>query len=117
MTDVRPIAPGAVRWIARTLEEAGYEVLVFHATGTGGKTMETLIADGMIEGVLDITTTEWADELVGGTLSAGPTRLDAAGKAGVPAIVTPGCLDMVNFGAPDSVPAAFAGLSLLPSRA
>ncbi|NNE90538.1 MAG: Tm-1-like ATP-binding domain-containing protein, partial [Verrucomicrobiales bacterium] len=81
------------------IEAAGYEVLVFHATGTGGKTMETLIEDGLISGVLDITTTEWADELCGGTLTAGPTRLDAAGKAGVPAIVTPGCLDMANFGA------------------
>jgi len=91
------------------LEEAGYEVLVFHATGTGGKTMETLITDGLISGVLDITTTEWADELVGGTLSAGPTRLDAAGKAGVPAIVTPGCLDMANFGASETVPAQYEG--------
>jgi len=91
------------------LEGAGYEVLVFHATGTGGKTMETLIADGMISGVLDITTTEWADELVGGTLSAGPTRLDAAGVAGIPAIVTPGCLDMVNFGGRETVPEKFEG--------
>ncbi|MDF1852784.1 MAG: Tm-1-like ATP-binding domain-containing protein [Verrucomicrobiales bacterium] len=91
------------------LEEAGYEVLVFHATGTGGKTMETLIEDGMISGVLDITTTEWADELVGGTLSAGPTRLEAAGKAGVPAIVTPGCLDMANFGARETVPEKYEG--------
>jgi len=91
------------------LEEAGYEVLVFHATGTGGKTMESLIADGLIAGVLDITTTEWADELVGGTLSAGPTRLDAAGRAGVPAIVTPGCLDMANFGERATVPARYEG--------
>lgn len=91
------------------LETAGYEVLVFHATGTGGKTMEKLIADGLISGVLDITTTEWADELVGGTLTAGPTRLDAAGKTGVPAIVTPGCLDMVNFGGRESVPSEFEG--------
>jgi len=89
------------------LEAAGYEVLVFHATGTGGKTMETLISDGMIAGALDITTTEWADELVGGTLSAGPTRLEAAGKASIPAIVTPGCLDMVNFGGRETVPAKF----------
>jgi len=94
------------------LEEAGYEVLVFHATGTGGKTMETLIADGMIAGVLDITTTEWADELVGGTLSAGPTRLEAAGLAGVPAIVTPGCLDMANFGGRETVPEQFEGRNL-----
>lgn len=91
------------------LEEAGYEVLVFHATGTGGKTMETLIEDGLISGVLDITTTEWADELCGGTLSAGPTRLEAAGKAGVPAIVTPGCLDMANFGGRETVPANYEG--------
>ena len=91
------------------LEEAGYEVLVFHATGTGGKTMETLIGEGLIEGVLDITTTEWADELTGGVLSAGPERLDAAGKAGVPAIVTPGCLDMANFGERDTVPEKFEG--------
>ncbi|MFZ4593364.1 MAG: Tm-1-like ATP-binding domain-containing protein [Verrucomicrobiaceae bacterium] len=91
------------------LEDAGYEVLVFAATGTGGKIMESLIESGMISAVLDITTTEWADELVGGVLNAGPTRLDAAGKAGVPAIVTPGCLDMVNFGEPATIPAKFAG--------
>ncbi|MDF1756590.1 MAG: Tm-1-like ATP-binding domain-containing protein [Verrucomicrobiales bacterium] len=91
------------------LEEAGYEVLVFHATGTGGRTMEKLIEDGLITGVLDITTTEWADELVGATLSAGPTRLEAAGKAGVPAIVTPGCLDMANFGARETVPEHYEG--------
>ena len=93
----------------KTLEAAGYEVLVFHATGTGGKTMETLVADGLIKGVLDITTTEWADELCGGTLSAGPTRLEAAGKAGIPAIVTPGCLDMANFGARETVPGKYEG--------
>ncbi|MFT4585984.1 MAG: hypothetical protein ACI9VS_001226 [Candidatus Binatia bacterium] len=91
------------------LEEAGYEVLVFHATGTGGRTMEKLIADGLFAGALDITTTEWADELVGGTLTAGPTRLEAAGKAGTPAIVTPGCLDMANFGARETVPAKYEG--------
>jgi uncharacterized protein (UPF0261 family) len=91
------------------LEAAGYEVLVFHATGTGGKAMEALIESGMVSGVLDITTTEWADELVGATLSAGPTRLDAAAKSGVPAIITPGCLDMANFGEPQTVPAKFSG--------
>jgi uncharacterized protein (UPF0261 family) len=91
------------------LESAGFEVLVFHATGTGGKIMESLIEAGMFHAVLDVTTTEWADELVGGILGAGPTRLDAAGKAGVPTIVTPGCLDMVNFGERASVPAKFAG--------
>ncbi len=91
------------------LEAAGYEVLVFHATGTGGRTMEGLIESGVISGVLDITTTEWADELVGGILAAGPTRLNAAGMANVPSVITPGCLDMVNFGESQTVPARFAG--------
>jgi uncharacterized protein (UPF0261 family) len=91
------------------LEQAGYEVLVFHATGTGGRTMESLIDEGLVEGVLDVTTTEWADELVGGVLAAGPKRLEAAARRGVPAIVTPGCLDMVNFWAPKTVPREFEG--------
>ena len=91
------------------LEKQGYEVLVFHATGVGGQTMESLVESGMVAGVLDITTTEWADELVGGVLSAGPTRLDAAAKTGVPAIITPGCLDMVNFHGPGTVPEKFKG--------
>lgn len=90
------------------LEDAGYEVLVFHATGTGGRAMESLIEAGMAVGVLDVTTTEWADELVGGVLNAGPTRLEAAAHGGVPAIITPGCLDMVNFGARETIPAKFA---------
>ena len=94
---------------AKVLEEAGYEVLIFHATGTGGKTMEALIESGMVKGVLDITTTEWADELTGATLSAGPTRMDAMSKAKVPAVVSPGCLDMANFGERDSVPEKFEG--------
>jgi uncharacterized protein (UPF0261 family) len=93
------------------LEEAGYEVLVFHATGTGGRAMEALIASGMVAGVLDITTTELADELVGGVLSAGPERLDAAARHGVPAVVAPGCLDMVNFGERQTVPDTFASRS------
>jgi uncharacterized protein (UPF0261 family) len=93
----------------RIIEEAGYEVLVFAATGAGGKSMEALIGSGLVAGVLDLTTTEWADELVGGVLTAGPERMDAAGKAGVPAVIAPGCLDMVNFGERDSVPARFAG--------
>jgi uncharacterized protein (UPF0261 family) len=93
----------------RLLEREGFEVLVFHATGAGGRTMESLIESGMVSGVLDITTTEWADEIVGGFLSAGPTRLEAAARRGVPAIVTPGCLDMVNFYGPESVPAKFKG--------
>ncbi len=90
------------------LEQAGYEVLVFHATGTGGRTMESLIESGQIAGVLDVTTTEWADELVGGVLAAGPTRLEAAARHGIPAIVTPACLDMVNFWAPETIPDKFA---------
>ncbi len=89
------------------LEDAGYEVLVFHATGIGGRTMESLIESGLVAGVLDITTTELADEWVGGVLTAGPDRLNAAARCGVPAIVTPGCLDMVNFGTPESVPEKF----------
>lgn len=93
----------------KILEEKGYEVLVFPATGTGGKTMESLIESGMVKGVLDMTTTEWADELTGATLSAGPARLEATGKAGIPAIVTPGCLDMANFGEPDTVPEKYEG--------
>jgi len=89
------------------VEQAGYEVLVFHATGTGGRTMESLIDEGLIDGVLDITTTEWADELVGGVLAAGPGRLDAAARRGMPAVVTPACLDMVNFWAPETIPEKF----------
>lgn len=93
----------------KILEAAGYEVIVFAATGTGGRTMESLIETGLVAGVLDVTTTEWADELVGGVLSAGPKRLEAAARQGVPAVVSTGCLDMVNFGSPESVPPKFAG--------
>ena len=89
------------------LEDAGYEVLVFHATGAGGRAMEDLIKGGFIVGVLDATTTELADELVGGVLSAGPDRLEAAGELGVPQVIAPGALDMVNFGPPDTVPEQF----------
>ena len=91
------------------LEAAGYEVLVFHATGNGGRAMESLIDEGLIAGVLDVTTTELADEHVGGFLTAGPTRLTAATRAGVPQVVSTGALDMVNFYAPESVPPQFAG--------
>ena len=94
------------------LEKAGYEVLVFHATGTGGRIMEELVRAGFIAGVLDITTTELADELVGGILSAGPRRLEAAGEKGVPQLVSAGALDMVNLGAPETVPAKFAERTL-----
>lgn len=90
------------------LEEAGYEVLVFHATGTGGQAMEDLVKGGFLVGVLDVTTTELADELVGGILSAGPDRLEAAGQTGLPQVVAPGALDMVNFGPPDTVPEKFS---------
>src|SRR5439155_7423602 len=93
----------------RIVEQAGYEVLVFHATGTGGMTMESFIADGMIAGVLDLTTTELADELVGGILTAGRDRLTAAGLRGVPQVISIGALDMVNFGPPDTVPEKFRG--------
>ncbi|MBC7241066.1 MAG: Tm-1-like ATP-binding domain-containing protein [Anaerolineae bacterium] len=94
----------AVNHARQIMEANGYEVLVFHATGTGGKTMEMLIESGFIAGVMDITTTEWADEICGGVLSAGPTRLEAAAKAGIPQVVVPGCLDMCNFWAPETVP-------------
>ena len=90
------------------LEAAGYEVLVFHATGTGGQAMEDLVKGGFLAGVLDATTTELADELVGGILSAGPDRLEAAGASGLPQVVAPGALDMVNFGPPDTVPEQFS---------
>jgi uncharacterized protein (UPF0261 family) len=98
----------------KILEAAGYEVLVFHATGTGGRTMESLIETGLIDGVLDVTTTEWADELVGGVLAAGPSRLEAAARNGVPAIVTPACLDMVNFWAPETIDKKFDGRTFYP---
>jgi uncharacterized protein (UPF0261 family) len=91
------------------MEANGYEVLVFHATGTGGQTMETFIADGLIRGVLDITTTELADELVGGILTAGPDRLTAAALRGVPQVISLGALDMVNFGPRPTVPERFQG--------
>ena len=90
-----------------TLEKAGYEVLIFHATGSGGRSMESLINDGEVAGVADATTTELCDELVGGVLSAGRERLDAAAKAGVPQVVSLGALDMVNFGGIESVPEKF----------
>ena len=89
------------------LERRGYEVLVFHATGTGGKAMEALVEGGLLSGVLDATTTELCDDLVGGVLSAGPDRLEAAGRAGVPQVVSLGALDMVNFGARETVPPKF----------
>jgi len=94
------------------LEELGYEVLVFHATGTGGQSMEALARGGYLVGILDATTTELADELVGGVLSAGPERLDAAGELGLPQAVSLGALDMVNFGPVDTVPERFRSRNL-----
>jgi uncharacterized protein (UPF0261 family) len=82
----------------------GYEVLVFHATGTGGKTMESLVREGLVDAVLDITTTEWADTICGGVFDAGTTRLDAPGEMGIPHLVVPGCVDMANFGGMEEVP-------------
>jgi len=97
----------AVTEARKRLEDLGYEVLVFHATGTGGQSMEALMRSGFITASLDITTTELADELVGGVLSAGPERLEAAGELGIPQVVSLGALDMVNFGPFESVPAEF----------
>jgi uncharacterized protein (UPF0261 family) len=97
----------AVTKAREVLEAHGYEVLVFHATGTGGKSMEALVNGGFLAGVLDLTTTELADELVGGVLTAGPDRLEAAGAMQLPQVVSLGALDMVNFGAFDSVPPQF----------
>ena len=94
------------------LEERGYEVLVFHATGTGGRAMEQLIEDGVFRGILDMTTTELADELVGGVMSAGPNRLESAGRKGIPQLVCPGAIDMVNFGPEETVPAKFRSRNL-----
>jgi uncharacterized protein (UPF0261 family) len=96
----------------RVLEERGYEVLVFHATGTGGQAMEQLIEDGAMQAVLDLTTTELADELVGGVMSAGPDRLKAAGRKGIPQLVCPGAIDMVNFGPVETVPVQFRSRQL-----
>ncbi len=99
----------AVDHARQIIESKEFEVLVFHATGTGGRTMESLVADNYIAGVLDMTTTEWADEVCGGVLSAGPHRLEAAAKAGIPQVVVPGCIDMCNFWARDTVPEKYKG--------
>jgi uncharacterized protein (UPF0261 family) len=96
----------------RILEEKGYEVLVFHATGTGGQAMEQLIEEGAIQAVLDLTTTELADELAGGVMSAGPHRLEAAGRKCIPQLVCPGAIDMVNFGPAETVPLKFRSRKL-----
>jgi uncharacterized protein (UPF0261 family) len=97
---------------AELLKKQGYEVLAFHATGVGGKTMEALIREGYFDAVLDITTTELADDLCGGILSAGPDRLSAAAEMGIPQVVVPGCLDMVNFAQLDTVPEQYKSREL-----
>ncbi|MFB4167276.1 Tm-1-like ATP-binding domain-containing protein [Virgibacillus sp. JSM 102003] len=98
-----------VNYAREYLEAKGYELLVFHATGVGGRTMEQLISDGYVDGVLDLTTTEWADELMGGILNGGPNRLEAATDNDVPQVVSLGALDMVNFGPFESVPRHYEG--------
>ncbi|AXK36670.1 UPF0261 family protein [Streptomyces armeniacus] len=103
--------PG-VQAARQVLEQRAYEVLVFHMTGSGGRTLESLVAQGQLAGVLDMTTTELADELVGGVFSAGPGRLTGAAGAGVPQVVSVGALDMVNFGPRDTVPERFAHRNL-----
>jgi uncharacterized protein (UPF0261 family)/ABC-type branched-subunit amino acid transport system ATPase component len=100
-----------VQAVCRTLE-ADYDCLVFHATGTGGQTMEKLADSGLLAGVLDITTTEVTDEIVGGVLSAGPTRLDVFARTAIPYVGSCGALDLVNFGARPTVPARFADRNL-----
>src|SRR5215207_3261283 len=113
--DEKPLVGATMFGVTRArerLEELGYEVLVFHATGSGGQSLEALVRDGFLAGVLDTTTTELADELVGGVLSAGPDRLEAAGAAGVPQVVSLGALDMVNFGPRETVPPRFEGRTL-----
>ena len=102
----------AVTAARHRLEQLGYEVIVFHMTGAGGATMESIIGQGLVAGVLDLTTSELADELGGGICSAGPARLRAAARLGVPQVVAPGGLDMINFGRPDTVPERYAGRRL-----
>ena len=96
----------------KILEENDLEVITFHMTGSGGKSMENLIREGFINASLDVTTTELADEIVGGTLSAGPTRLTAARDKHIPQVVSVGALDMVNFGPKETVPEKFKNRNL-----
>jgi uncharacterized protein (UPF0261 family) len=105
-----------VKACVEELSGKGYEVLVFHATGAGGRTMESLVREGLVDAVLDITTTEWADTVCGGIFSAGPERLSAPGEMGVPHLIAPGCVDMVNFGPMATVPQKYkeAGRTLYP---
>ncbi len=101
-----------VNQCSELLRQQGYEVLAFHANGVGGKAMESLIREGCFDAVLDVTTTELADDLCGGICSAGPDRLNAASEMGIPQVVVPGCLDMVNFAQPDTVPAQYQSREL-----
>ena len=103
----------AVDEARQRLAELGYEVLVFHATGAGGRAMEALAADGFLDGVLDLTTTELVDDMLGGVLSAGPDRLEAVGAAGLPQVVSVGALDMCNFGPKETVPDKYAGRNFI----
>ena len=119
-TDTRPLIAATMFGVTtpcvtatrQALEAAGYDVTVFHATGSGGRAMEGLIDDGYFAGVMDVTTTEWCDEVVGGVLTAGPTRLSAAGRVGIPQVVSVGAVDMVNFGGIDTVPERFRDRNL-----
>lgn len=95
--------------VREQLEQQGYDCLVFHATGTGGRAMEKLVEGGLIDGVLDITTTEVADQVVGGVFAAGPDRLDVTLERKIPLVLSLGAVDMVNFGARDTVPSEFQG--------
>jgi uncharacterized protein (UPF0261 family) len=101
---------------SKALEEAGYDVIINHAIGTGGRSMEEMIDDGYIKGILDITTHELIDEMLGGVLSAGPDRLTAASRAGIPQVVAPGGLDLINFGPKNTVPQKFLEQTSLPGR-
>ena len=98
--------------VRQQLEAQGFDCLVFHATGAGGRAMEQLVGSGLISGVLDITTTEVADEVVGGVFPAGPHRFETLIKSRVPLVMSLGAVDMVNFGAMETVPARFQGRKL-----
>ena len=98
--------------VREALEAKGYDCLVFHATGSGGRAMEQLVASGLVCGVLDVTTTEVADEVVGGVLSAGPDRFEKLLTSGVPLVLSVGALDMVNFGGIETVPEQFRNRTL-----
>lgn len=98
--------PGVLR-VQQRLVEAGFETIVFHAVGTGGRAMEEMIEEGLIDGVIDYTVSELTDELLGGVYGAGPHRLEAAGRAGIPQVVVPGAIEVLNFGARETVPAKY----------